>query len=257
MTSEAVAEMIASAVPEPRLRRLLGNQWVSGEDAFITPDAWDQCGGDPEINEGDPVVIGVDADPPRLHERRRRQAGRQQRLSCALAGVATRQAKRSPTRRRRALCCRSGRTLHGRGGRFDPRYFVQAAQNLADKGVETIEWVHRRMPERGEHVAREIVANGRLCHGGDPVARQHALAAETVEREYGEMIKKKKTREPNDALVRLAMACEWAASLKPKRESVLERRFTGSRRMSWWRDIREWAAAAAIGRGRRAAPERL
>lgn len=69
---------------------------------------------------------------------------------------------------------------------------------------------------------REIIANGRLRHGGDPVARAHALAAETVQREYGVGLTKRKTREPNDALASLAMACEYAASLKPPRRSTYE-----------------------------------
>jgi Phage Terminase len=90
VTAEAVAEMISSAVPEPRLRRLIGNQWVSREDAFITPDEWDSCAA-PADRGGRP---GGDRrrrfDPSRLHERRGGQARRRQRLSRPVAGLAAR-----------------------------------------------------------------------------------------------------------------------------------------------------------------------
>jgi Phage Terminase len=138
---------------------------------------------------------------------------------------------------------------------FDPRYFIQASQNLEDQGIPMVEWVHRRMPS-AVNTLREIIANRRLRHGADRIARQHALAAETVEREYGEIIRKRKTREPNDALVSLAMACEWAASLKPPRGSVYE-----SDSRSWPRELverhHERATSSAVGRGRRAPRLRL
>jgi phage terminase large subunit-like protein len=106
---------------------------------------------------------------------------------------------------------------------YDPRYFVQAAQNLADEGVQVAEWKHVRMPN-AVNVLREIVAHCRLRHGGDPIARAHALAAELVEREYGVIITKRKTKQPNDALVSLGMAAEYAAGTKATARSVYETR---------------------------------
>jgi hypothetical protein len=70
----------------------------------------------------------------------------------------------------------------------------------------------------------QIVAPGRLRHGGDPVARRRALAAEVKEREYGLILSKTATREPIDCLSALALAVEWAASIEPPRPSVYEQR---------------------------------
>jgi hypothetical protein len=55
--------------------------------------------------------------------------------------------------------------------------------------------------------------------------RQHALAAEVKEREYGLILSKTATREPIDCVSALAMAVDWAASIEPPRESVYENRF--------------------------------
>ena len=103
-----------------------------------------------------------------------------------------------------------------------PHYFWHARQRLEDEGVPMVEWQHRRMAS-ATRTLHEIVAHGRLRHGGDPVARQHALAAEVKEREYGLILSKTATREPIDCLA-LAMAVECAASIEPPRPSVYERR---------------------------------
>jgi phage terminase large subunit-like protein len=99
---------------------------------------------------------------------------------------------------------------------YDQTYFHHAAQRLDDEGVPMVVWSHRAMAQ-ATGTLHEAVVHGRLRHGGDPVARAHALAAEIVEREHGAIITKRKTREPNDALVALAMAVQVAASEPQKR----------------------------------------
>jgi hypothetical protein len=49
--------------------------------------------------------------------------------------------------------------------------------------------------------------------------------AEVREREYGLTISKRASRDPIDCLVALAMAVEWAMSIKPPAVSVYTKRF--------------------------------
>lgn len=219
ITAEVVAEQLESSVPETKIRRLLGNQWVASDEAFITAAEWDACADAPDIPQGARVVIGVDASI---------------RHDCTSVVVVRRDEQDvlhaqwrvwQPDRRNEVQLSdveafvRDLAAFYAvEGVVYDPRYFIQAAQNLEDQGVPVWEWRHSRMPN-AVNTLREIIANRRLRHGGDPIARAHALAAETVEREYGVILTKRKTREPNDALVSLAMACELASSFKPPRES--------------------------------------
>ncbi len=85
-----------------------------------------------------------------------------------------------------------------------------------------VEWPYVRMAS-ATATLREIVVHGRLRHGGDDIARRHALAAEVKEREHGLIISKRASREQIDALVALAMAIEIAAGLPEPRESEYDR----------------------------------
>jgi phage terminase large subunit-like protein len=224
ITADVIAEQLESSVPEGKLRRLLGNQWVAADDAFITAPEWDACAADAYIPPRARVVIAVDASVS--HD-------------CTSVVVVHRDGDDvfharwrvwQPDKRHEVQLSDVEQYVRELAERYvvdaviyDPRFFVQAAQNLADEGVPAAEWRHARMPN-AVNTLRELIAHRRLRHGGDPVPRAHALAAETVEREYGLIITKRRTREPNDALVSLAMACEYAAGLKPARRSVYERR---------------------------------
>ena len=86
-----------------------------------------------------------------------------------------------------------------------------------------LEWQHSRMAS-ATRTLHELVTHNRLRHGGDEVARRHALAAEVREREYGLTISKRASRDPIDSLVALAMAVEFATSMEPPRRSVYEER---------------------------------
>ena len=87
-----------------------------------------------------------------------------------------------------------------------------------------VEWPYVRMAS-ATRTLHELVAGGRLRHGGDDVPRRHALAAEVKERETGLIISKRASRDPIDALIALAMAIEFAAALEPPAQSVYEERF--------------------------------
>jgi phage terminase large subunit-like protein len=106
----------------------------------------------------------------------------------------------------------------------DPHYFWHAGQRLEDEGIPMLEWQHARMAAATKTL-HEVVAHGRLRHGGDELARRHALVAEVREREYGLTISKRASRDPIDCLVALAMAVEWAMSIKPPAVSVYTKRF--------------------------------
>ena len=70
----------------------------------------------------------------------------------------------------------------------------------------------------------EQIAHGRLRHGGNPIARQHALAASVVETERGLRVKKTASRERIDCVVALAMAVDFASRQVERRESVYANR---------------------------------
>jgi phage terminase large subunit-like protein len=225
ITMEMLAEH-RRVLREVAFRRLHCNQHVAGDAAFLAADEWDACNGTPDIPQGARVVIGVDAsirhdctsvvvvrkdDQDVFHAQWRvwePDGGRNEvQLSDVeryVAGLADRFTVEAVV--------------------FDPRYFIQAGQNLSDQGVNALEWVHSRMPN-AVNTLREVIVHQRLRHGGDEIARRHALAAETTERDYGVILTKRKTREPNDALVSLAMAIEFAQALKPPRKSVYEDRY--------------------------------
>jgi phage terminase large subunit-like protein len=71
----------------------------------------------------------------------------------------------------------------------------------------------------------EVIAARRLRHGGDPIARSHALAAVVAETEMGLRICKTASRDRIDGLVALAMAVSIADAMPAPRRSVYERRF--------------------------------
>ncbi len=104
-------------------------------------------------------------------------------------------------------------------------FLAHAAQTLTEEGVPMLEW-----PQNNQNMCPatrtlyEVVTNGKLRHGGHPIARQHALAAGVRETERGLRIKKTESRAPDDAAVALAMAVEWASRQDGSRRSVYEDR---------------------------------
>jgi phage terminase large subunit-like protein len=218
--TEAIAEQ-REALREPVFQRLIANQWVSAEEAFIGAAEWDACAAAPEISDGAEVVVGVDAsirhDATAVVIVRRAgdvyhalwrvwepSKGREISLGEVEAHV------RELTRRYAVA-----KVV------YDPHYAWHMAQRLEDEGAPMVEWSHKRMAG-ATRTLHEIVSHGRLRHGGADVPRRHALAAEVVERDYGLILSKRATREPIDCVVALAMAVEIAAAAKPKRRSAYE-----------------------------------
>jgi phage terminase large subunit-like protein len=60
ITLDGLREQLAS-VHELAFARYHANVWTGGEAPWISADVWDACSGAPDIPEGAPVVVGVDA----------------------------------------------------------------------------------------------------------------------------------------------------------------------------------------------------
>jgi phage terminase large subunit-like protein len=213
------------AVHELAFARYHANVWTGGEAPWILADMWDGCAAAPVIEADHNVVVGVDASI--RHD--------------TTAVVVVRRDEREqfhalwrvwePTRGQEVPLAEVESFVRDLAGHFrvlavvhDPHYFWHARQRLEDEGIPMVEWQHRRMAS-ATRTLHEVVAHERLRHGGDPVARQHALAAEVKEREFGLILSKTATKEPIDSLSALAMAVEWAASIEPPKKSVYEQRW--------------------------------
>lgn len=207
------------AVHELHYRRFHLNQHTAAEDTWITAEAWDACADEPEFSFTLPTIIGVDAsirrdataiatvqrDPDDVFHAAFRVWEPSTGHDVPFAEVIDHIREQARIYDVTAVC-------------YDPYFLHDAAQVLEDEGLPMIEWRQdnaRMCP--ATHTLHEAVVNGKLRHGGDPIARQHALAAGVKETERGLRIKKTASRAPDDAIVALAMGVEWASRQeKPK-----------------------------------------
>ncbi len=215
------------AVHEIAFRRYHTNQWVAAAAPWISPEVWDACAAEPEIpDDAKGVAIGVDAairrdaaavatvwlDPEGTYHAKFKvwTPSRDADIDLELIVAHIReQAKRYSGA---AVC-------------FDPYFLASPAQRLESEGIQMIEWRQdnaRMVP--ATQTLYEAVSHRRLHHGGHPVARSHALAAEVRETERGLRIKKTARRDPDDCVVALAMAVEWASRKTKPLRSVYEDR---------------------------------
>jgi phage terminase large subunit-like protein len=225
ITGEMLAEH-RRVLHESAFRRLHCNQNLPGDDAFISADQWDACGGPIDIPQGATVVAAVDAgirrDSTAVVTVRKDDNG----VFHAGFEVWT------PSRNRevrledveehvRALCERFDVQVVV----FDKHLFIGSAQRLEEAGAPMVEHPQnnsRMVP--ATQLLHELIATRRLRHGGDPVARQHALAAVVGETEMGIRIRKTASRDRIDSLVALAMAVSVVDAMPPPRRSVYEDR---------------------------------
>jgi phage terminase large subunit-like protein len=205
-------------------KRFHANAWTGGESPFITAEDWDRNAGHPDIPDGAPVVLGIDASI-RHDSTAVCVIRRDGDVIHALWKVWT------PVKGGEISLGEVEQHIRGLADRFDVRaavydrhYMWHAAQRLDEEGIPMMEWPYVRMAS-ATRTLHEIVTHARLRHGGDQVARVHALAAEVREREHGLIISKRATRAPIDALVALAMAVELADLAEPPRKSVYNQRY--------------------------------
>jgi phage terminase large subunit-like protein len=225
ITIESLAEH-RRVLHESAYRRLHCNQNIPDDDAFISAEQWDACDGPIEIPPGSEVVTGIDAgirrDSTAVVTVRKNEQGiyhagfevwtpsrdREVRLEDVEEHVA-------------ALCERfTVRTVA-----FDKHLFVGSAQRLEEAGAPMVEFPQnnsRMVP--ATQLLHEVIATRRLRHGGDPIARSHALAAVVAETEMGLRIRKTASRDRIDSLVALAMAISVADATPARRVSSYETR---------------------------------
>jgi phage terminase large subunit-like protein len=209
---------------ESEFRRWHLNQWTASEEAWINPALWDACAGKPELVRGRDTILGVDASIRHdmtvvatvqrdgdgvFHAEFKAWGGeREIDLNVVMAFI-------------RQQCVKYRVT----GVTFDPQYMHHPAQTLDSEGVPMVEWRQdntRMVP--ATRTLYEAVVHGRLRHGGDLMARAHALAAGVAETERGLRLKKTEVTKGRymDAIVALAMACDWASRSTIRRRSVYE-----------------------------------
>jgi phage terminase large subunit-like protein len=215
-----------AAVHELDFRRFHLGQWVATAASLISPADWDACAGPVDIPDGtSDVVIALDASVTRnstavvtvrpvgdeIHARFEiRTPTPEEPINLAgVEGFIRSELEGFP----RATFV------------FDKHLSVQLAQNLERDGFNVIE-----IPQSNDMMVPatqkllEAVNTGKLRHGGDPVARRHALNAGARETERGVRISKMKSSEHVDAIVARAMALEALERRPTKRSSVYESR---------------------------------
>jgi phage terminase large subunit-like protein len=209
---------------ESEFRRWHLGQWTAGEEAWINAPLWDSCAEKPSLDTAEPTILGVDAairhDTFAVATVQKHKdtyhaefkiwepaPGKEVQIELVVEFI-------------REQC----RKLNVTGVCFDPYFMHHAAQILENEGVPMYEWKQdnaRMVP--ATRTLHEAVVNQKLRHGGDMTARSHALAAGVYETERGLRIKKTAGSGPNDAVVALAMAVEWASRQDPvPRKSVYD-----------------------------------
>ncbi len=209
---------------ENEFRRWHLNQWTASEATWITPEAWDACAGEPRFEPERATILGVDAsirrDATAVVTVQRDDDG----VYHAAFRIWEPQGRDIPLDDVVAHIREQAKLYNVAGVVYDPQFLHHASQILTDEGICTVEWRQdnaHMVP--ATHALHEAVMSQRLRHGGDPIARAHALAAGVKETERGLRIKKTESRAPDDAIVALAMAVEWASRQKERR-SVYETR---------------------------------
>ena len=168
-------------------RRLHCNQHLPGDDAFISAEMWDACSGPIEISEGSRVFVAVDAGI-------RRDSTAVVTVHVDGAGVYHAGFQIwTPTRDQEVRLDDVEEHIVALCGRFDveviaydKHLFIGSAQRLEEAGAPMVEYPQnnpKMVP--ATRLLYELIAEGRLRHGGDPEARSHALAGVVAETEMG------------------------------------------------------------------------
>jgi phage terminase large subunit-like protein len=220
VTAEGLLEQ-RDAVHPLAFKRFHANVWTGGESPFILADEWDACAGEPDIPEGSEVILGLDASI--RHDSTAICVVRKDGdIYHAMWKVWT------PTKENEISLGEVEQFVRDladyftvRACVYDRHYAWHMSQRLDEEGIPMVEWVYARNAA-ATRLVHDLITHRRLRHGGDDVARRHALAAEVRERENGLIISKRASREPIDALVALSMAVHWAECLPEKKVSIYE-----------------------------------
>jgi phage terminase large subunit-like protein len=211
-THAAQADALRSigADDEAAFRRLHLNQWTSAQTRGWLPEgAWEACAAKPKIPRGAEITLGLDAslrrdtsalvwchrDARGTYHVRQRTWRRDEEL-----GMVDLQAIKHEI-------LDAHRSFAVRWCAYDPFGFGALAQELAELGVPMLEWPQssRRMVPATQALY-DAVLSRRIRHGGDEVLAAHARHAVVRETEYGPRLDKRRSGEPMDAMVALALA---------------------------------------------------
>lgn len=220
---DAYYEEQRSTLRPGTFNRLHLNQWQSGEEAFITAEAWDACVHQelrPALGKGElggRVYVGVDAATK--HD------------SAAVVAV-TREDERVRLVAHRIWTPRKGEALdleetveayiyelRNRLGiarlQFDPYQMARSAATLKKAGVrvEELPQTSGNLTAAGQNLY-DLVTSGRLAMYPDDALRRHALNAVAIESARGWRLAKEKSSRKIDALVALSFACLGAVEGK-------------------------------------------
>lgn len=199
-------------LPEFVFRRLHLNQWTDTEEAWISPDWWDACAGEPKIKKGEATWTGID-----IGLRRDARAmiwvqwhGDDLHIGHEIA-VPKPDKPLSSAEARTRVKKHAARQEGLREVDYDPWQFHESAEILADEGLPMVEYQqsNANMAPASERLY-ELIREGRVVHDGDPQLRQQVLNAVAAETDRGWRISKRKSKARIDACVALAMAADRA-----------------------------------------------
>jgi phage terminase large subunit-like protein len=196
--------------PEWLFRQMRLGQWMGvGDDGWLGadgPGAYDATTTDVKLDRTEPVHIGVDKsmrdDCSAVSAMQ--QVGDRWRAKVMIwipeSGVIDHAAIRDHIRE---LC----RKHHVVSVAYDPRYFVEGAQELATEGLPMVEIPQtpaRMIPAYS--TLHRLIIDRKLDHDDDPVLRSHVLRAVPQVSGSGFMLAKSRTRTKIDGVVSMAIA---------------------------------------------------
>jgi phage terminase large subunit-like protein len=201
ITTEQLGEQ-RQRLPEVAFRRFICNQWTEAENYWLPPAAWQECAGEPDFEDGERIVVGIDiggerADSAVVWLNERLHVGCEilsgDRAVLELADVV----RELATRFRIVECA------------FDPWRAGQIGQELEQRGI--------RVSAFPQHDARMIPASQRLydaiieqrlVHPDDPHLNAHVAATVARHGRRGWRVDKANRADKIDAVVSLAMALD-------------------------------------------------
>lgn len=225
--AKAAGDVLSGRAPEYMFRRLHLNQWTTAAERWLPSARWDACGRPPDIPDGAPVWLGIDASL--------------RRDTFAVAWVWVEEgggwtetpegvqipANIAHAQVRRFVPHKDGDYIDPNEVRtfvlglaaqhpiidvaYDPAYMQMLAADLADRGLPMNPY--SQSPEnmtRAAEVLFRLVIDGRLRHGNDAILNEQMAAVAVRETDRGVRISKQKSGLPIDAAVAVAMALERA-----------------------------------------------